>query len=175
MERKIKTLSLKKDQYGYVNGRGKSKYWGVTTAPSAHGKDIWIVSVQDYTGTTKTIRSKGFVLQELDAAIIAAHFYEVIKSGRPFNKFTVKSHCGKYVLTVHPHLNYVVKDTVAVQSTIFDNVELDMKPREVEIPQPVKVSDQPVSYVALVKMITSAQLSNEQIDSLQALLNLKVK
>lgn len=68
------------DGIGYVNGRGKSKYWGVTTGIDGNGRDFWIVSFTPVERVeTFTLHSENFKLGELDAAKIAAY---IVENGR---------------------------------------------------------------------------------------------
>ena len=88
------------DGIGYVNGRGKSKYWGVTTGIDGNGKDFWIVSFTPVERTeTFTMHSENFKLGELDAAKIAAY---IVENGRSMNLQDAKilSHDKRYVLSV---------------------------------------------------------------------------
>ena len=71
-----------KDDFGYISGRGLSKYWGVSKQQLHDGgQDPWVVKFADpYIEVGKTNRyrlftAKDFNLSELDAAKIGAFFH----------------------------------------------------------------------------------------------------
>lgn len=65
---------LTRDEHGYINERGASKYWGVTTS-KVGGERLWVVNFK-IGGVTWGYRANGFKLKEVDAARIAAFLYE---------------------------------------------------------------------------------------------------
>lgn len=67
---------LKKDEYGYINGRGASSYWGVTTS-MVGGKRTWVITFRpSWSDKTLGLRSEGGNIQERDAATVAAWLFE---------------------------------------------------------------------------------------------------
>ena len=89
------------DGIGYVNGRGKSKYWGVTTGIDGSGRDFWIVSFTPVERTeTFTLHADNFKLNELDAAKIAAYIVENGRSMVSLNDAKILSHDKRFVLSV---------------------------------------------------------------------------
>jgi len=92
---------LPKNEHGYINGRGKSKYWGVTTAVDANGKDYWVVSFQAIDlDMTLTIRPS-FKIKEEDAARVAAYVYEQGQKYATLQSDLILSTCGRYVLHIN--------------------------------------------------------------------------
>lgn len=74
--------NMVKDQFGFISGRGISKYWGVSTQKVEQSVvDPWVVKFADpYIPAGKPNRyrvfvAKDFTLSELDAAIIGAYFH----------------------------------------------------------------------------------------------------
>jgi len=64
-------LKMKRDEHGYINNRGLSKYWGVTISGDA---ESWIVSYKPVDDEkTHTMSANDFTLKEVDAARIAAY------------------------------------------------------------------------------------------------------
>lgn len=87
-----------RDQYGYINNRGRSKYWGVTVSADHE----WILSYHPVDDdTTHTSSSVGFKIKEHDIALIAAKIYDY-GSRRKFVERDLKvlSADGKWVYTV---------------------------------------------------------------------------
>jgi hypothetical protein len=75
--------NMVKDEFGFISGRGNSKYWGVSTQNVEQSViDPWVVKFADpYIPVGKPNRyrvftAKDFVLSEEDAAIIGAYFHE---------------------------------------------------------------------------------------------------
>lgn len=96
---------LPRDEYGYINNRGRSRYWGVTVAHDPHGKDQWVVSYKPADGSvTHSLRSESFSLSEKDAALIGAAIYESGQLKPKTVKLKVLSNDKKWV--------YGVRDTV---------------------------------------------------------------
>lgn len=72
---------LKQDEYGYINGRGASSYWGVTTS-MVSGKRTWVITFRpSWADKTLGLRSEGGNIQERDAATVAAWLYENMDDG----------------------------------------------------------------------------------------------
>ena len=93
--------SMKYDGIGYVNGRGKSKYWGVTTGIDGSGRDFWIVSFTPVERVeTFTLHSENFKLGELDAAKIAAYIVENGRSMVNLQDAKILSHDKRFVLFI---------------------------------------------------------------------------
>lgn len=74
--------NMVKDEFGFISGRGISKYWGVSTQKVEQSViDPWVVKFADpYIPAGKPNRyrvfvAKDFTLSELDAAIIGAYFH----------------------------------------------------------------------------------------------------
>jgi hypothetical protein len=92
---------MKYDGIGYVNGRGKSKYWGVTTGIDGSGRDFWIVSFTPVERVeTFTLHSENFKLGELDAAKIAAYIVENGRSMVNLQDAKILSHDKRFVLFI---------------------------------------------------------------------------
>lgn len=65
--------TLNRDLYGYINNRGRSKYWGVSV--TADGD--WMLSYHPVDSTfTHSAAPNNFKITELDVANIAAKIYE---------------------------------------------------------------------------------------------------
>ena len=93
--------TMKYDGIGYVNGRGKSKYWGVTTGIDGSGRDFWIVSFTPVERVeTFTLHSENFKLGELDAAKIAAYIVENGRSMINLQDAKILSHDKRFVLFI---------------------------------------------------------------------------
>ncbi len=74
--------NMVKDEFGFISGRGISKYWGVSTQKVEQSViDPWVVKFADpYIPVGKPNRyrvfvAKDFTLSEQDAAIIGAYFH----------------------------------------------------------------------------------------------------
>lgn len=72
-----------KDDFGYISGRGISKYWGVSKQQTpACGPDPWVVKFADTfvpSGAKNRYHmftAENFTLTEIEAATIACYFYE---------------------------------------------------------------------------------------------------
>lgn len=95
---------LPRDEFGYINNRGRSQYWGVTVAHDPHGKDLWVVSYKPADGSeTHSLRADSFNLSEKDAALIGAAVYETGQLKQNTVKLKVLSADKKWV--------YGVRDT----------------------------------------------------------------
>lgn len=69
-------MSFKRDSFGYINNRGASKYWGVTTSV-VDGKKRWVVSHKPkWSNVTIGHHSSSFTLSERDAAKVAEFLFE---------------------------------------------------------------------------------------------------
>lgn len=92
-----------RDDYGYINNRGVSKYWGVTVS-KVDGKDIWVVNFKPRWagGVTCGYRpyNHDFKLKELDAAKIAAFLYEQGEYYPIDEEVKIRSVDGKYVFSL---------------------------------------------------------------------------
>lgn len=112
---------LPRDEYGYINNRGRSQYWGVTVAHDPHGKDLWVVSYKPADGTeTHSLRSDSFNLSEKDAALIGAAVYETGQLKQNTVKLKVLSADKKWV--------YGVRDTTVWRERYTSQVVHVMAP-----------------------------------------------
>lgn len=69
-------MNFKRDSFGYINNRGASKYWGVTTSV-VEGKKRWVVSHKPkWSNVTIGHHSSSFTLSERDAAKVAEFLFE---------------------------------------------------------------------------------------------------
>lgn len=107
-------MSLKKemtrDEHGYINGRGVSKYWGVTVSTS-NGRKNWVVSHHPaWSSVTLGHRANGFNLKEVDAARIAAFLFEqsMYADKAPEPEY-VRSADGKYLFAVDPRWSLITR------------------------------------------------------------------
>lgn len=114
-EQKLKNMI--KDEFGYITGRGLSKYWGVSKQQlQVGGKDPWVVKFADpYIAAGKANRYRlftaiDFTLSELDAAIVGAYFHA---NPMPFCNYppriTFKSANGKYTILVDTRGKHIYK------------------------------------------------------------------
>ena len=111
-------MSLKKemlrDEHGYINGRGASKYWGVTTQTN-NGKKTWVVSHgPKWSNVTLGHRSNGFALKEVDAARIAAFLFEQSQYADVAPEAVyIRSADGKHLFAVDPKWSIIgrIKNT----------------------------------------------------------------
>lgn len=88
-----------RDEFGYVNNRGRSKYWGVTVRQDENSKDRWMVSYKPSNGEeTHSLGAVGFRLREEDAAKFAAAVYETGQLRQNTVKLKVLSADKKFVL-----------------------------------------------------------------------------
>lgn len=93
-----------RDAHGYVNNRGRSKYWGVTVDTNGG----WILSYfPNDDDITHTASSVGFRISEIDLARIAAKIYEN-GSKRKFteSKLRVLSQDKQWVYTIKQNSIY---------------------------------------------------------------------
>lgn len=112
IERQRFPKMLIKNEHGYVNNRGSSKYWGVSTwtNPSG-GKDRWIVSFQ-ILGTTHQKATRSFFFQweasEEDAARVAAYVFD---KGQKLSEMKssdkIISADGKWYMHISPYENKI--------------------------------------------------------------------
>lgn len=69
-------MNFKRDSFGYINNRGASKYWGVTTSV-VDGKKRWVVSHKPkWSNVTIGHHAASFTLSERDAAKVAEFLFE---------------------------------------------------------------------------------------------------
>lgn len=182
--------TMKYDGIGYVNGRGKSKYWGVTTGIDGGGRDFWIVSFTPVERSeTFTMHADNFKLKELDAAKIAAY---IVENGRSMNNLQdarILSHDKQYVLRIkHTSIYRERYTTQAVyknktEVNLFDAVlqtkpaakAIVVKPKPVVVEKEVviatKPSDNESSDIAtLTQIILDSNLSQRATRALVAVL-----
>ena len=97
---------LPRDEYGYINNRGRSPYWGVTVNSDPNGKDRWVVSYKPTSGTatnglvTHSLYAESFTLSEKDAALIGAAIYETGQTRQATMQLKVQSADKKWVFAV---------------------------------------------------------------------------
>lgn len=117
--------TMKYDGIGYVNGRGKSKYWGVTTGIDGSGRDFWIVSFTPVERVeTFTLHSENFKLGELDAAKIAAYIVENGRSMVNLQSAKILSHDKRFVLFVKN--TYIYRERFINQVTYKNKTEVNL-------------------------------------------------
>ncbi len=88
-----------RDEIGYINNRGRSKYWGVTVRQDDTCHDRWMVSYKPSNGEeTHSMGAVGFRLKEEDAAKFAAAVYETGQLRQNTVKLKVLSVDKKFVL-----------------------------------------------------------------------------
>lgn len=158
--------SMKYDGIGYVNGRGKSKYWGVTTGIDGSGRDFWIVSFTPVERVeTFTLHSENFKLKELDAAKIAAYIVENGRSMVNLQDARILSHDKQYVLRIkHTSIYRERYTTQAVyknktEVNLFD-VVLQEKPAVAKAPAPVAPIMIPVKKVEVPAPVADTESSD---------------
>lgn len=109
---------LERDFHGYINNRGKSKYWGVTTGENSRGKDFWTVSFQDlncpFKSTTTLRASWAEYPKEEDMARIAAMVYE--QNCKDYFDKAVLSSDGKWVYWVTPTSTSIYREAYTAQN-----------------------------------------------------------
>jgi hypothetical protein len=168
---------MKYDGIGYVNGRGKSKYWGVTTGIDGSGRDFWIVSFTPVERVeTFTLHSDNFKLKELDAAKIAAYIVENGRSMVNLQDAKILSHDKQHVLFIKHTTIYRERFTNQVvyknktEVNLFDAV-LQEKPQVASIkvpslvekkevaPEPKPVDNESSDIATLAQMILDCNLS----------------
>lgn len=111
-----------KDTNGYLNNRGKSKYWGVTTGQDSKGKNFWVVS---FAATdlqqTVTIRPN-FKIKENDAARVAAYIYEQGQSYKDIGSDFILSEDGKYAMHVNRVNRTIYRNPYKPSMDIYNQV-----------------------------------------------------
>lgn len=171
--------SMKYDGIGYVNGRGKSKYWGVTTGINGSGHDFWIVSFTPVERVeTFTLHSENFTLKELDAAKIAAFIVENGRSMVNLQSAKILSHDKKYVLFIKNTYIYRERYTNQVvyknktEVNLFDAV-LQQKPHVAAIKVPPLVAKKEVEWPTPAKKVESvAEIIDTESSEVAALMQM---
>jgi len=112
-------MKLDFDGIGFINNRGKSKYWGI----SQDIRNRWVISVwtphgDDY--RTKTFYFHGCKPSEIEAANVAYQLYKYRDQAMPGKPFEVVATTGK-TYVIDPKTNSItkaIKAAVPVQTTM---------------------------------------------------------
>lgn len=132
----MRKSNLQRDEHGYINNIGKSKYWGVTTNTSESGSDFWAVSYQPQDGTvTHSLTARDFTLLEVDAARFASAIYETGRRKTSTIKLKVLCADGKYVMRLRN--NSIYREEYTDQDVYVPNPDFD----KVEVEEPVTAKD----------------------------------
>lgn len=171
-----------RDEIGYVNNRGRSKYWGVTVRQDENGKDRWMVSYKPANGDeTHSLSAVGFRLKEEDAARFSAAVYETGQDRQATNKLKVLSVDKKFVLYTRSNNLYREAHTTQEVFQFAPTLTLD----EATAPEPTK--DQVTRRVRrirkaggdkvakLTKLILDGNLSDKSARALIAVLESTLK
>lgn len=175
----MRKSNLKRDEHGYVNNIGKSKYWGVTTNTSESGSDFWAVSYQPQDGdaTTHSLTARDFTLQEVDAARFASAIYETGRRKAATVKLKVLCADGQFVMRLRGNAIYreaYTDQDVYQPNPDFDKVEQEVPVTEHDIKQIEKATKSDDSYTAnLARMILDGNLSKGNSKLLIRILKLK--
>lgn len=176
---------LPRDEYGYINNRGRSQYWGVTVAHDAHGKDLWVVSYKPADGTeTHSLRSETFSLSEKDAALIGAAVYETGQLKHNTVKLKVLSADKKWVYGVRGttvwrerYTSQVVHEK-APTLTLLDAVptpEPTAQETRIRVKRGVRKSSDTAYAAKLANMILSGNLTARSTKALIGVLESTLK
>lgn len=170
-----------RDQYGYINNRGRSKYWGVTVSADHE----WILSYHPVDDdTTHTASAVGFKIKEHDLAVIAAKIYDY-GSRRSFVERDLKvlSADGKWVYTVRKTKIYRAKFTTQVVTPDVPAVSLfdpgsacDNELPVLKVSELRKMATGENAYVAnIAKLILDGNLSERSSKALISVLESTMK
>lgn len=166
-----------RDAHGYVNNRGRSKYWGVTVDTNGG----WILSYfPNDDDITHTASSVGFRISEIDLARIAAKIYEN-GSRRKFteSKLRVLSQDKQWVYTIKR--NSIYREAYRNQSitpsagnvSLFDVVP-EQKPSAPDVERQVIMSER--EYIAkILTMILDVNLTEPTMRELIQILESQIK
>lgn len=116
-----KEMNLDFDGIGFINNRGKSKYWGISQDIRNH----WVVSVwtphdDDY--RTKTFYFHGCRPSEIEAANVAYQLYKYRDQAMPSKSFELVATTGKTYI-VNPNTNSITK---AIKGLVTPPVQTSM-------------------------------------------------
>ena len=176
----MRKSNLKRDEHGYVNNIGKSKYWGVTTNTSESGSDFWAVSYQPQDGDiTHSLTARDFTLREVDAARFASAVYETGRRKANTVKLKVLCEDGKFVMRVRN--NSIYREAYTDQDVYVPNPDFDKAEPEVdttmtskEVKHVKKASKSDDEYTAnLARMILDGNISKGAAKLLIGILKLK--
>lgn len=128
----MRKSNMKRDEHGYVNNIGKSKYWGVTTNTSESGSDFWAVSYQPQDGdtTTHSLTARDFTLRETDAARFASAIYETGRRKANTVKLKVLTEDGAFVMRLRN--NTIYREAYTDQDVYKINPDFDKEPDVVD-------------------------------------------
>jgi hypothetical protein len=170
---------MKRDEHGYVNNIGKSKYWGVTTNTSESGSDFWAVSYQPQDGdsTTHSLTARDFTLREVDAARFASAIYETGRRKTSTVKLKVLCEDGLFVMRLRGNAIYrepYTDQDVYVPNPDFDKVEVEEPVTDVDIKHVKRHAKGDDEYTAnLARMILDGNISKSAAKLLIGILKLK--
>ena len=175
----MRKSNMKRDEHGYVNNIGKSKYWGVTTNTSESGSDFWAVSYQPQDGdtTTHSLTTRDFILREVDAARFASAIYETGRRKANTVKLKVLCEDGAFVMRVRRNEIYreaYTDQDVYVPNPDFDKVEVEEPVTDVDIKHVKRHAKGDDEYTAnLARMILDGNISKGAAKLLIGILKLK--
>lgn len=130
----MRKSNMKRDEHGYVNNIGKSKYWGVTTNTKESGSDAWVVSYQpqDSDTTIHSLSPRDFELTEYDAARFAAAIYETGRRKANTMKLKVQSEDGLFVMYIRGGSNAICREKFNGQAVYVPNPNFNQEEPEVD-------------------------------------------
>jgi len=174
----MRKSNLKRDEHGYINNIGKSKYWGVTTNTSESGSDFWAVSYQPQDGTvTHSLTARDFTLREVDAARFASAIYETGRRKTSTVKLKVLCEDGAYVMRLRGNAIYreaYTDQDVYVPNPDFDKVEVEEPVTDLDIKHVKRHAKGDDEYtVNLARMILDGNISKSAAKLLIGILKLK--
>lgn len=173
-----------RDDFGYINNRGRSKYWGVTVRQDETSRDRWMVSYKPANGEeTHSLGAVGFHLKEHDAAKFAAAIYETGQLRQNTVKLKVLTTDKKFVLYTRNNAlyreAYTTQDVYQPAPTVtldegFDATPALTKEQVVRRVRRIrKVKGDQVSK--LTKLILEGNLSQKSTKALIAVLESTLK
>lgn len=129
-----------KDDFGYISGRGVSKYWGVSKQQTTTcGQDPWIVKFADtfvpegVKNRYHVFTSEYFTLKEKEAAVIASYFFEnrLPICNHPVNLFfEINGVDRKYYYRVNTRSKKISKSSWPFDGQIQKTIETLVDPAE---------------------------------------------
>lgn len=174
----MRRSNLKRDEHGYINNIGKSKYWGVTTNTSESGSDYWAVSYQPQDGTiTHSLTARDFTLLEVDAARFASAIYETGRRKASTVKLKVLCEDGKFVMRLRNNSIYrepYTDQEVYVPNPDFDKVQVEEPITDADIKHVKRSKKSECEYTAnIAKLILEGNISKSASKLLIGILKLK--
>lgn len=171
-----------RDDFGYINNRGRSKYWGVTVRQDDTCRDRWMVSYKPANGEeTHSLGAVGFHLKEHDAAKFAAAIYETGQLRQNTVKLKVLTTDKKFVL--YTRNNALYREAYTTQDvyqpaptvTLDEATEPELTQQQVvrKVRRIRKVKGDQVSK--LTKLILEGNLSQKSTKALIAVLESTLK